>query len=197
MNAPVNNLRQPGHPIDDQFRARWSPRAFADDTMTEAQVLTLLEAARWAPSASNLQPWRFVYGLRGDKGFAAIAEALVPFNRMWAEKAAALIVVASKTTTPKDGVEVPNPLHAFDTGTAWGHLALQAHLAGWISHGMAGFDPVIAALNLHLPDGYVIHAVVAVGRLGDPASLPAMLQTREHPNDRVALSDIARHGSFA
>jgi hypothetical protein len=74
---------------------------------------------------------------------------------------------------------------------------LQAHLAGWISHGMGGFDPVIAARNLHLPEGHVIHAVVAVGRQGDPASLPEMLQAREHPNDRVALSDIARHGSFA
>jgi nitroreductase len=118
MNAPVKNLRNPGYPIDDQFRARWSPRAFADAAMTEADVLTLIEAARWAPSANNLQPWRFVYGLRGDAGFAAIAEALVPFNRMWAEKAAALIVVASKTTTSKDGVDVPNSLHAFDTGTA-------------------------------------------------------------------------------
>ena len=92
MNAPISPIRVPDHPVDDMFIARWSPRAFADTAMAEDEVLTILEAARWAPSASNLQPWRFVWGLSGDAGFAAIADALVPFNRIWAEKAAALVL---------------------------------------------------------------------------------------------------------
>jgi nitroreductase len=165
--------------------------------MTANEVLTLLEAARWAPSASNMQPWRFVYALRGEAGFDAIADALVPFNRGWAEKASALIVVASKTTTLKDGAEVPNMFHAFDTGAAWAQLALQAHLKGWIAHAMGGFDHSRLAVNLKLPEGYALHAVVAVGHQGDPVSLNEMLQAREHPNDRLPLADVARHGSFA
>ena len=97
--------------VHDQFTARWSPRAFKDTALTDADLQPLFEAARWAPSASNNQPWRFAYGLRGDEGFAKIAAGLVPFNRGWAEKAAALVVVASRSTVirPEQG-EVPNPL---------------------------------------------------------------------------------------
>lgn len=197
MNAPVENIRIAGHPVHDQFLGRWSPRAFTSEVMTEAEVLTLLEAAGWAPSASNLQPWRFVYGLRSDAGFAAIADALVPFNRGWAEKASALIVVASKTTTLKDEAEVPNSFHAFDSGAAWAQLALQAHLKGWIAHGIGGFDHARLAVNVKLPEGYALHAVVAFGHQGGPANLQEMLQAREHPNDRLALAEVARHGSFA
>jgi len=197
MNAPVKNLRLADHPIDDQFLGRWSPRAFTAEAMTEADVLTLLEAARWAPSANNLQPWRFAWGLRGDAGFKAIAETLVPFNAAWAEKAAALIVVASKTTMLRNAAEVDHPTHAFDAGAAWAQLALQAHLNGFAAHGMGGFDHAKAAANLNLPDGYKIHAVVAVGRQGDPATLPEMLQAREVPSQRLPLAEVARHGAFA
>jgi nitroreductase len=196
MNAPLHKPRIADHVVHDQFLTRWSPRAFSPETMTEGDVLKLLEAARWAPSASNLQPWRFVYGLRGDAGFDAIAASLVPFNLGWAGKAAALIVFASKTTTPKDGADIPNDYHAFDTGAAWAQLALQAHLNGWKAHGMAGFDHAILAANVGLPQDHVLHAVVAVGRQGDPASLPEMLQTREHPNDRLPLTQTAFHGRF-
>ena len=197
MNAPVANLRVPTHPVDAQFLNRWSPRAFSEATMTEPEVLSVLEAARWAPSASNNQPWRFVWGLRGDAGFAAILDGLVPFNQMWAGKAAALVMVASKTTVAGNEGEAANPYHAFDTGTSWGHLALQAHLNGFITHGMAGFDHVKMAANLHLPEGYALHAAVAIGRQGDAAGLPDMLRAREVQSGRLALSEVARHGSFA
>lgn len=197
MNANAQPARIPDHPVDPLFPARWSPRAFAADTLTGAEVLTLLEAARWAPSAMNVQPWRFAWGLRGDDGFARILDALVPFNRDWAQHAAALIVVASRTTRTTDGGEVANPSHAFDAGAAWAHLALQAHLAGLSAHAMGGFDAAKAAANLSLPEGHVIHAVVAVGRQGDPASLPEGLRTREAPSPRLPVADVARHGGFA
>lgn len=197
MNAPISPFRLPDHPVDDLFIARWSPRAFADAAMTEGDVLTVLEAARWAPSASNLQPWRFVWGLRGDAGFAAIADALVPFNRGWAERAAALVVVASKTTVLRDEGPAANGYHAFDAGAAWGHLALQAHLSGFVAHAMGGFDRAKAGESLHLPADHVIHAVVALGRRGDPAGLPDGLKSRETPSSRLPLAEIARRGRFA
>ncbi|MES2436321.1 MAG: nitroreductase family protein [Pseudomonadota bacterium] len=195
-HAAIKSPRIADHPIHAQFTERFSPRGFTEKTLTEAELLPLLEAARWAPSASNNQPWRFAYGLRGDAAFAKIAEALVPFNRSWAEKAAALVVVASKSTIEKDGAQVPVPTHAFDAGAAWGYLALQAHHAGLIAHAMAGFDPTLLAANLDLPEGYQLHAVVAVGEHGNIENLPEVLQAREVPSPRFALDKIAAHGKF-
>lgn len=196
MNAHATPSRTSDHPIDAMFLDRHSPRAFTDATMTEAEVLTLLEAARWAPSGSNLQPWRFAYGLRGDEGFAKIAEALVPFNRAWADKAAALVVVGSKSTLERDGAVHPHPSHAFDAGAAWMSLALQAHLKGLISHAMGGFDKTKAAELLGLPEGHELHAVVAIGHQGTPDLLPEAYRPREVPSGRVTLAEVAKRGSF-
>jgi len=198
MNAPAKTTRLPEHPVDPQFPGRWSPRAFADTALAEGDVLTLLEAARWAPSSTNVQPWRFVWALRGEAGFDAIGTALVPFNRDWALRAGALIVVASKTTrTASTGDEVPNGAHAFDAGSAWMSVALQAHLSGLVAHAMGGFDHAALAQAIALPEGHVIHAVVAVGHQGDPATLPESLRAREVPSPRMALSDLAHRGKFS
>lgn len=200
MNAPLRpapDTRVADHPVDPQFPGRWSPRAFSEKTLTEGEVLSLLEAARWAPSAMNLQPWRFAYGLRGEAAFDAIAEALVPFNRDWAGKAAALVAIASKTTFTRDEAEVTNPAHAFDAGAAWAQLALQAHLNGLVAHAMGGFDHAKAAANLHLPEGHVLHAIVAIGHQGDAAQLPDALQQREQPSPRRPVAELAKRGTFA
>ncbi len=195
-HSAIKNIRTAAYPIHAQFTERFSPRGFTAKSLAEADVLALLEAAHWAPSASNNQPWRFAYGLRGDAAFAKIAEGLVPFNRAWAEKAAALIVVASRSTVEKNGTAQPNPWASFDAGTAWGYLALQAHHAGLVTHAMGGFDAGILARNLNLPEGYVLHAVVAVGEHGDIEKLPEALQAREVPNSRLPLAQIAAHGEF-
>ncbi|MDB5665981.1 nitroreductase family protein [Cypionkella sp.] len=195
-HTAIKNTRTADHPIHAQFTSRFSPRGFTAKSLTEREVLALLEAARWAPSASNNQPWRFAYGLRGDEAFTKIADSLVPFNRSWAEKAAALIVVASRSTVTKDGAEVFVPTHVFDTGAAWGYLALQAHHAGLVAHAMAGYDASVLAANLNLPEGYQLHAIVAVGEHGDIEKLPEVLQAREVPSDRFALAKIAGHGKF-
>ena len=190
--------RHPAHPVDAQFTARWSPRAFADTPVTEAQMLTMLEAARWAPSSNNGQPWRFVWALRGEAAFDAIAAALVPFNRDWAPRAGALVVLASKATRiDSKGAEVPNGPHAFDSGAAWMSLALQAHLMGLVAHAMGGFDAEALAQAVALPAGHTIHATIAIGPQGDPATLPEALQARETPNGREPLDKIAHRGSFA
>ena len=190
------SARLPDHPVDPQFPARWSPRSFAADRMTEAQVLSLLEAARWAPSASNHQPTRFAYGLRGDAAFATILDGLMGFNTVWAGNAAALIVVASKATVAKDGAEAPNTWHAFDAGAAWMSLALQAQAMGLVAHAMGGFEAAKLAPALGLPEGHQIHVVVAVGKQGDLAALPEKLQEREKPSPRRPVADLAGHGKF-
>lgn len=197
MNAIAPLTRRPDHAVDPQFVGRWSPRAFTDETMSAAEILSLLEAARWAPSAANMQPWRFAWGLRGDAAFAAIFDSLAPGNQLWAGRAAALVVIGSKTTrlTP-EGAEVANGFHAFDAGAAWASLALQAHLSGWAAHGMGGFDTSKLAAALAMPEGQALHAVAAVGRSGDAATLPEALRARELPSGRKTLAEIAGHGAF-
>jgi nitroreductase len=189
--------RRPDHAIDPRFLARWSPRAFSGRAVSEAEVMQLLEAARWAPSASNHQPWRFVWALRGEAAFAAIHGALVPFNQEWAGHAGALIVVAAKTeVSGRDGVEKPNRWAEFDAGAAWMSLALQAEAMGLVAHAMGGFDEGPLAAAVHLPVGHTLLAVVAVGERGPAEGLPEALRAREMPNTRRPLAETVQHGRF-
>ncbi len=197
MSLDLAPGRQADHPVDQQFPARWSPRSFSDHALTEAEVLTVLEAARWAPSASNNQPARFVWGLRGDAGFAAILEALVPFNRDWAQRAAALVVVASRdVTVAADGKVSPNRWSAFDAGAAWMSLALQVQKMGLVAHAMGGFDVPALAAAVALPEGHSLHAVVAIGQQGPVDLLAEPLRAREMPNQRNPLTESAFRGRF-
>ena len=190
----IPNTRKPEYPIHSQFTMRWSPRAFSDEPMSELEILTLLEAARWAPSAQNAQEWRFAYALRGDALWRPLLECLSAKNQTWAPNASALLAVASSTMSiPKDGTSpVPNPSHAFDTGAAWAHLAMQATLSGWHVHAMGGFNLEAAAKAVELPPHHVLHCIVAVGKRGDPANLPDGLREREMP-----LSETAIRGAFS
>lgn len=187
------------HTIDPQFLERWSPRAFSAENIDESTLLGFIEAARWAPSAYNAQPWRFLYARRDTADWPRYLGLLNEFNRSWAQHAAALLLIVSKTrfVPPGQSDEQPMASHAFDTGASWGFFALQAHLAGWSSHAMAGFDQELARRELKIPEGYALHAMVAVGRRGDAASLPEALQTREVPSPRQALSAIAVAGDFS
>jgi nitroreductase len=185
------------HAIEAQFTARHSPRAFSAQTITDAQMLSLLEAARWAPSASNNQPWRAAYALRGDAGFEKIAATLADFNAVWAPKAAGLIAWASRNVVTREGGDAPNAWAGFDAGAAWGFLALQAHAMGLITHAMGGFDARALASALDMPADYTLHAVIAVGYLGDAAQLPEPLRAREVPNGRSAVEVWAGKGRFA
>ncbi len=197
MSLDLAHGRQPDHPVDAQFPARWSPRSFTDHALTEAEVLTVLEAARWAPSASNNQPTRFVWGLRGDVGFAAILGALVPSNRDWAQHAAALVVVASRdVTVAADGKVNPNRWSAFDAGAAWMSLALQVQTMGLAAHAMGGFDAPALSAAVALPDAHSLHAVVAIGQKGPADKLPEPFRARETPNQRNPLTTSAFRGRF-
>jgi nitroreductase len=187
------------HPVDPLFLHRWSPRAFDGTPLTEAQILTILEAASWAPSAFNAQPWRFVYAVKGTPEFDRLLGVLVEFNQSWAKDAGALVFIASRTHFElKVGAE-PQPLysHSFDAGAAWGQLALQAHLLGLHAHGMTGLDFARAAEALGLPEGYRVEAAAAIGSKADPSRLPEALRAREAPSPRRPLAEIAFRGSFA
>jgi nitroreductase len=188
--------RKAEHPIDLQFVERWSPRAFTGEAIPDAVLLGALEAARWAPSANNLQPWRFVYSKRGSASWEAFLGALRPGNQRWASNASALVLVASKRSQIKDGQAIPNHSHAFDTGAAWASLALQALSQGWHTHGIGGFDPDAVRKALKVPNDFDLQAVVAIGKRGDKASLPEDLQAREAPNTRRPLAELAFEGAF-
>jgi nitroreductase len=190
--------RTADYPINPLFTDRWSPRSFTNEALSHEQVLTLLEAARWAPSASNVQPWRFVYALRGTAHWDGIFQALVPFNQRWAQSAGALIVVASTTTLVLSGKTeaTPNPWHAFDAGAAWAQLGLQAVHSGLAAHAAGGFDGDKLRQAIELPDDLAIHAVVIVGKRGPREALPADLAAREEPNGRNALGTLAFEGKF-
>lgn len=188
------SFRNPTHPIDPQFLERWSPRAFADTPVTEDQVLSLLEAARWSPSAYNHQPWRFIYALKGTPDFDTLLSLLVPFNEGWAKNAGALIFAASVTSFDS---ESPIPTHSFDTGAATFALALQANKLGLVAHGMGGLEYDKAPLVLGLPANVKLEAAFAIGYKGDPDSLPDFLKARETPSDRQPLSAMVFKGRFS
>ncbi|HEV7310084.1 nitroreductase family protein [Ensifer sp.] len=192
------NSRIADHAINPLFLERWSPRAYSGEEISEAGLFAILEAARWAPSAYNAQPWHFVYARRGEKGWDTLLGLLNAFNASWAKDAAALIFVLSKTTLLPPGAseEAPSYTHSFDAGAAWGALALQAAHSGWQAHGMAGLDYDRARSELDVPDNFRIEAAVAIGRPGDKALLPEALRQREHPSPRKALSEIVSEGRF-
>ncbi len=190
--------RTADHPINPLFIDRWSPRSFTGEALSHEQVLTLLEAARWAPSASNLQPWRFVYALRGTAHWDGIFQSLVPFNQRWAHSAGALIVVASATTSVSEGMTEakPNSWHAFDAGAAWAQIGLQAVHSGLAAHAAGGFDSDKLRAAIELPEDCAIHAVVMVGKRGPREALPEDLAAREEPSGRHPLDTLAFEGKF-
>jgi nitroreductase len=196
MTAIAPTARSTTYPIDPDILHRWSPRAFDGSVLDEASLLTLLEAGRWAPSSFNYQPWRFVYALRDTPEWEALLSALLPFNAVWAGKASALLFILSDTLTTPPGKTDPVPATtaSFDSGAAWGLIALQATKTGLHVHGMAGFDRQRAAAVLGAGDRFHIEAAVAIGRIGDPAQLPDALRAREVPSSRHPLQEIAFRG---
>ena len=195
MTATDN--RKADFPIDAMFLERWSPRAFTHEEIEERELLSFFEAARWAPSASNRQPWRFVYARRGTEPFPVLLDILDEGNQRWAKNAAALLIVISRTHNQAQNGEMrPAYTHAFDTGSAWYSLALQVSLSGWHAHGMAGIDRDKAMHVLNVPEHYRVEAAVAIGRLADPSTLPDDLRAREIPSQRKPVSEFAFEGQF-
>ena len=192
------NSRHSDHPIDKLFLERWSPRAFTAEEMPEADLMTLLEAARWAPSSYNSQPWRFIYARRGTAHFDKFLDLLIEFNQAWAKNASVLIILVSNSTMIPPGKDVPVPSHShsMDAGAAWQSLALQATISGWQAHGMVGFDKERAFAELRLPQGYRVEQAIAIGRRADRSTLPEAMASREQPSNRLPLAQVAMEGTF-
>jgi nitroreductase len=184
------------HPIDPDILARWSPLAFDGTALADEDLASLFEAARWAPSAFNHQPWRFAYALRGDANWQGFLEALLPFNLPWAEKCGALVFILSDRLVafPGKAELVPAITGSFDAGAAWAYMALQAHKQGLITHAMAGFDAEKAAQVTNAGQRYKIETAVAIGHQGDAASLPESLRAREVPSGRLPIGQLAYAG---
>ena len=194
----MQTARTPDHAIEPLFLARWSPRAFDASNMPKRDLLTILEAGRWAPSAFNIQPWRFLYALRDDVHWPNFVSLLDPFNQQWAEDASALVFLVSDTVVPGDDErsEAKSNYNSFDTGAAWMQIALQATALGYVAHAMAGLEFAKARDVLKLPDRFQLEIGIAIGRQADATHLPADLQSRELPSGRVPLEKIAQPGPF-
>jgi nitroreductase len=188
--------RNADHPIEPIFLERWSPRAFTGEKMDQETLLTIFEAARWAPSSYNSQPWRFVYAHRETPAWDKLFGLLLGGNPSWADRAAVLIVIASKIKMSPRGEEMVSYSHSFDAGSAWQNLALQATRSGWHAHGMVGFDMARAATELGIPDGYRVEAMIALGKRGDKAVLSEQFQGMEAPNGRNPVESFAFEGRF-
>lgn len=186
--------RKPDYPVEKLIYERWSPRAFTGEALNDQALRALLEAARWAPSSFNEQPWRFLYARRDTPAWNIFFDLLVEGNRRWAHQAALLALVVSKKKFTKTGK--PNRNHSFDSGAAWENLALQATAAGWAAHGMAGFDVEKARRVLAIPEDYEVEAMLAVGRPTDKSVLPEELRAAEEPSGRHKIQEWATEGKF-
>lgn len=195
MTHPTGRIAD--HAIAPVFLDRWSPRAFTGEAMPQETLLSLFEAARWAPSAGNSQPWRFVYGHRGTEAFETIYDTLDEGNRRWTDKASVLAVILSQTHRRSSAGEMrPAYTHAFDTGAAWASLALQAIHAGYHAHGMGGIDREKAIEVLGVPEGFRVEAGLAIGKIAPKETLPEDLMKREVPSGRKKVEEFAFEGRF-
>ncbi|MFM8901548.1 MAG: nitroreductase family protein [Burkholderiales bacterium] len=190
--------RQAEHPIAPLFINRWSPRAFSGEAISEAELFSLFEAARWAPSANNSQPWRFIYVLNGSPEWGSVHALLNDNNQRWSAKAAALVVLVSKTTHVRKDATEATPLrsHSLDAGAAWASLAFQAEHSGWRTHAIGGFNREAARQTLGIPDDFHVEVAIAIGRQAQADTLPEDLRLREVPNQRQPLKDIVARGRF-
>ncbi len=185
------NHRTTEYEINDVFLKRFSPRAMSGEPIKNEVLMTLFEAARWAPSSRNIQPWRFVYSLRGTPDFDLFLSFLVESNQIWCKDSGALVVVISKKTDDKGEIDIK---HSLCTGMAFENLALQGTNMDLVVHGMGGYQEELIRKELNLSDDYDIEMMVTIGYPGKIEDLPEKLQEREKPSQRKDLDEIVFMG---
>jgi nitroreductase len=190
----ICSARQSDAPIQELILKRWSPRAMSGQPIQLDQLMQLFEAARWAPSSYNEQPWRFIYGIKGTEQWNVLFDFLVPFNKSWAMNASVLVLLISKKTFTHDGSL--NGTHSFDAGAAWQNFALQGSSMGLVVHGMAGFDMDHAREILSIGDDYSIEAMIAVGMPAHKSVLPEYMHDNETPSLRKPVTQIVSDENF-
>jgi nitroreductase len=180
------------HPV---LAGRWSPRSFdPEHVLGDAELACLVEAARWAPSAFNAQPWRFLVGRRGDSAFQAVLSTLSATNQLWAGASSLLVAAVTAPYFP-DGTPYENA--AYDTGLAVAQLVVQAHAMGLHAHQMGGFDREKLRAAFGVPEGHTPVAVIAVGVRAEADRLPEKLRVREHlPRQRRPVPETFFAGAW-
>lgn len=193
---PVEKPAQTDHAIHDLIARRYSPRAFGDEAVTIEQMRSLLEAARWASSCFNEQPWHYLVAMRGDtEAFERMLGCLVDFNRQWAAQSSVLLISVARMAFAQSGEVNRHAWH--DVGQATALMAIQATSMGLCIHPMAGFDRDEARRIYRIPEGHEPVAAIAVGYPGDPARLSEKLRARElAPRQRRPLADFVHGGAF-
>jgi len=183
-------------PVHELIRERWSPRAFADKPVPRDVLRSIFEAARWAPSSNNEQPWAYIVASRDDNAsFEKTLSVLVEFNANWAKGAPVLAIAVARLTFAKNNV--PNRNAQYDTGAATALLSVEATARGLAVHQMAGFDPEKARHVFGIPAGWEAIAAIAIGYPGDPASLPQPLKDREMaPRTRKPINEFVMAGHW-
>ena len=192
----MHNAAKTDFPVDDLIRERWSPRAF-DPKLVEPDVLaSLFEAARWAPSSSNEQPWAYLVATKDDaENFEKTLSVLVEFNAAWAKEAPVLAIAVASLNFKKNGS--PNRNATYDTGAASALLCIEATSRDLVVHQMAGFDPEMTKEVFEIPPNWEPIAAMAIGYPGEPESLPEKLREREiAPRTRKPLSEFVMSGRW-
>jgi len=192
--AATHGTRNAEYAVDEIFLNRWSPRAMSGAPIADTDLMCLFDAARWAPSEYNSQPWHFVYVKRGTLHWNNLFDLLVPFNQEWCKSASALVLVVSRNHYENGNLI---RTHSYDTGAAWQNLALQGSLRGLVVHGMSGFDYDRAKKNLHIPDGYTVEAMIAIGYPANPDVLPeGMRDGDKKRSGRKSVKEFTSEGIF-
>lgn len=194
LSKEIKEYRKPEYVINPLILSRWSPRSIKDESISDDELMSLFEAAKWAPSSRNGQPWRFIYAKKNTEHWNKFFNFLTDSNKLWCKNAPVLIVIISRKNFEQDNLFSRN--HSFDTGAAWENLALEATNKGLMAHPMGGFDVDKARKVLEIPDDYEIEIMVAIGKKGAKENLPENLQQREFPNGRKLLKEIIMEGKF-
>jgi nitroreductase len=192
----MHNPAPSEHSIHELIRNRWSPRAFADKPISADVLRSLFEAARWAPSSFNEQPWAYIVATKEDKAnFEKLLGTLVEFNAAWAKHAHVLAIAVSELRFAQN--HNPNRNAQYDTGAATALLSVEATARGLVVHQMAGFDPEKARNTFAIPEGWEPVAAIAIGYPGSPDSLPRKLKDRElAPRTRKPIREFVMTGSW-
>lgn len=186
--------RKAKYQVDPLLLKRWSSRAMSDEAISAFELMSLIDAAHWAPSSYNNQPWRFIYAYRDTPEWTTLFNLLAPTNQVWIKNGAALLVIISRNNFEYNNK--PSRTHSFDTGAAMENFALQGAAMNLVVHGLEGFDYDKARTELHIPEDYTVEAMYVVGKKGSKEYLPEELQKREQPNERKSITELIYHGYF-
>lgn len=194
VDPEIQHSRKADHPIHSLILNRWSPRAMTGEELKQEEILSLFEAARWAPSSYNNQPWRFLYAKKNTAHWPKFFDLLVDGNKQWCTNAALLGVIVSLKNFERN--QKPSVTHSLDAGAAWENLALEGTSRGLVVHGMEGFDYGKARTALAVPENYEVLAMFAVGKKAPKTTLSPDLQKREAPAPRKKVEEFAFEGGF-